>query len=95
MTQRTQTTSVTLRTALPCLGPDRTLPPGQYIVETLEEVQEGPSFPPRRLTLVLVHGVRDASRAGGGVAWSVDPDELHGAVERGDALLHRPLGRLD
>jgi len=79
MTIRTRKETVTFRRPFDLASFDRTLPAGDYIVETDEELLEGFSFTAYRRVATLIHLHALASVPGQTQTLTIDPQEWDAA----------------
>jgi hypothetical protein len=93
MPTRTSEKTVTFRAPFALPGFDETLPAGDYVVETDEELLEGLSFPAYRRVLTLLHLHAKPGRAGMSETLPVDPHELEAALKRDVAATQADAGR--
>lgn len=77
MFQRTTERTVTFQRPFSLRGVGKTLPPGQYLIETDETLLDGTSMPVYRRTATSIR-LMDAT--GGQQLVPVDPDELEAAL---------------
>lgn len=82
MTTRTSRRTVTFEGPFVIGGLDEALPPGDYVVETEEELLEGLSFPAYRRTLTMIYLHDDSRNPGRWQALPIDPSELDAALAR-------------
>lgn len=84
MTVRTTTQLVTFRKAFSLKGVDRTLPPGDYRVDTDEDLIDGLSFLAWKRSTTTIHLPGRCHPAGWSEAVIIDPQDLQKAQD-GDA----------
>ncbi len=82
MTTRTTTKTVTFANPFTLRPLDEVLEPGDYAVETDEELLDGLSFMAYRRILALVHLPAQVGHPGTTRTLSVDPNELDAALTR-------------
>lgn len=87
MTQRITTTVASFARAFLLEGHAQELPPGDYVVETDEELIEGRMISAYRRVSTTLYVERLPGRPGQQEAWSVDPAILEAALMRDRALL--------
>ena len=90
MTARTKRKTVTFVHPFLLKGIGRTLPPGEYVVLTGEELIEGLSFPVYRRVSTTILVPAQPPRASAVEMLTVDPRELQATLDR-DAATHQPL----
>lgn len=95
MTTRTSKKTMTFKKPFVIGDLDEALPPGDYVVETDEELLEGLSFPAfrRKLTMIYLH--ENSRNPGRRQAMQVDPNELDAALMRDQAADDNPVGASD
>jgi hypothetical protein len=82
MTQRTTATTVTFANAFRIEGYEQELPPGDYVVETNEDLIQELSFPVYRRVSTMLQVERIPGRPGETQVWSIDPEALEAALQR-------------
>lgn len=85
MTVRTTNSSVTFAKPFRIGDLDEVLPPGQYDVETDEELLQGLSFDAYRRILTLIHIPAKPGHSGLARTLTIHPDELDAALLRDTA----------
>lgn len=82
MTMRTNTTTVTFANPFTIGDSDKEFPPGDYVVETDEDLIEGLSFPVYRRMSSRLHSPTDPARPGTSSTLVVESAELDLALVR-------------
>jgi hypothetical protein len=77
---RVRQTQVSFRRPFRIPGYATLLPPGDYVVETEEELLAGLSFEAYRRLSTILHVDRIPGRPGERQRWTIDPSELDAAV---------------
>lgn len=90
MNTRTREETVVFKHPFVLVGFGGELPPGEYRVETDEELLQGVSFPSYRRTLVLVHLQDDPDRPRVSQTVWTDPSALDAALLRDAATADEP-----
>ncbi len=85
MTTRTSKKTVTFANPFTLGSLDEVLPPGDYVVETDEELIQGISFPAYRRTLTVIHLRGKSGNTALTRAMTIDPSQLELALKRDQA----------
>lgn len=93
MTTRTSLTNVTFHRSFALGGFDEQFPEGVYTIETDEELLEGISFVAYRRISTLIHLHIDPKHPGLMRTLTIDPNELHAALARDQAVADSANGQ--
>jgi hypothetical protein len=88
---RTSDATVTFKRPFVIDGFEQELPPGDYVVETEEELIQGLSFPAYRRVSTTLRVDRIPGRPGQTESWQIVPEALEAALAR-DGVGTQPSG---